>query len=69
MIVYNNNEVELKFKTNDKVFSPKAIDTGTLSMLSKVDFVPTDKVLDLGVVMGSLAFMWTIYLPITSNNE
>lgn len=52
MIVYNNNEVELKFKTNDKVFSPKAIDTGTLSMLSKVDFVPTDKVLDLGCGYG-----------------
>lgn len=52
MIVYNNNEVELKFKTNDKVFSPKVIDTGTLSMLSKVDFVPTDKVLDLGCGYG-----------------
>lgn len=52
MIVYNNNEVELKFKTNDKVFSPKEIDTGTLSMLSKVDFVPTDKVLDLGCGYG-----------------
>ena len=52
MIVYSNNEVELKFQTNDKVFSPKAIDIGTISMLSKVDFVPTDKVLDLGCGYG-----------------
>lgn len=52
MIVYSNNEVELKFQTNDKVFSPKAIDVGTISMISKVDFVPTDKVLDLGCGYG-----------------
>lgn len=52
MIVYRNNEMELKFQTNDKVFSPKAIDAGTISMLSKVDFVPTDKVLDLGCGYG-----------------
>lgn len=52
MIVYSNNEVKLKFQTNDKVFSPKAIDVGTISMISKVDFVPTDKVLDLGCGYG-----------------
>ncbi|MDO4291908.1 MAG: methyltransferase [Eubacteriales bacterium] len=52
MIVYKNNGVELKFQTNDKVFSPKAIDAGTISMLSKVNFAPTDKVLDLGCGYG-----------------
>lgn len=52
MIEYNNNGVQLKFKTSDKVFSPKAIDIGTISMLSKVDFVPADKVLDLGCGYG-----------------
>lgn len=52
MVVYSNNKIELKFHTNNKVFSPKAIDTGTISMLSKVDFAPTDKVLDLGCGYG-----------------
>jgi 16S rRNA (guanine1207-N2)-methyltransferase len=52
MIAYCNNERELKFQTNDKVFSPKAIDVGTISMLSKVDFAPTDKILDLGCGYG-----------------
>lgn len=52
MIVYNDNEMELKFHTNDKVFSPKAIDIGTKSMLSIVSFAPTDKVLDLGCGYG-----------------
>ncbi|WP_407384152.1 class I SAM-dependent methyltransferase [Ruminococcus sp.] len=52
MIVYSNNEVKLKFQTNDKVFSPKAIDVGTISMISKVDFAPTDKILDLGCGYG-----------------
>lgn len=52
MIVYCNNDKMLKFQTNDKVFSPNAIDVGTISMLSKVDFGPTDKVLDLGCGYG-----------------
>lgn len=52
MIVYSKNGVELKFQTSDRVFSPKAIDDGTISMLSKVNFVPTDKVLDLGCGYG-----------------
>lgn len=52
MIEYCNNGVKLFFQTSDKVFSPNAIDAGTISMLSKVNFVSTDKVLDLGCGYG-----------------
>jgi len=41
-------EVSLQFDTSDKVFSPSAVDKGTLAMLAEVEFFPTDKVLDLG---------------------
>lgn len=52
MINYNESNLNLKFKTNDKVFSPKSIDKGTLSMLSQVKFSYEDKVLDLGCGYG-----------------
>ena len=38
----------LNFITNDKVFSPRALDAGTAAMLSVAEFMPDDKVLDLG---------------------
>lgn len=52
MINYKENNINLKFKTNQKVFSPKAIDIGTLSMLSLIEFSHDDKILDLGCGYG-----------------
>lgn len=43
---------ELTFETNANCFSPRYIDKGTLAMLSYVDFITTDKVLDLGCGYG-----------------
>lgn len=45
-------DIDLKFETNDKVFSPQGIDRGTMAMLSKVIFTQEDKVLDLGCGYG-----------------
>lgn len=39
--------IDLSFKTSRDVFSPDAIDRGTLAMLSVVEFHPDDRVLDL----------------------
>lgn len=50
-------EVGLQFDTNDKVFSPSAIDKGTLAMLAEVEFFPTDKVLDLGCGYGVVGIL------------
>ncbi len=44
--------VKLTLETNDKIFSPHAVDTGTLAMLSEVSFSQEDKVLDLGCGCG-----------------
>jgi len=49
---------ELVFESSGDQFSPQGIDTGTLAMLSVVDFGLGDKVLDLGCgygVVGVLA--------------
>ncbi len=43
---------DVSFNTNDTVFSPSAIDKGTLAMLSLVEIKETDKVLDLGCGYG-----------------
>ena len=45
-------DIPMIFKTDATIFAPKAIDTGTLSMLSVTDFSPNDKVLDLGCGYG-----------------
>ena len=50
-----NSEIKgfrLAFETSQKCFSPGQIDTGTLAMLSKVDFQKGQKVLDLGCGYG-----------------
>ena len=52
MITIAINSIELAFKTENSVFSPKAIDKGTLAMISAVDFTPGDKLLDLGCGYG-----------------
>jgi 16S rRNA (guanine1207-N2)-methyltransferase len=44
--------IELRLETAPGLFSPRAVDTGTLAMLSRVDFGPEDKVLDLGCGYG-----------------
>jgi 16S rRNA (guanine1207-N2)-methyltransferase len=43
---------DLKFETAPGLFSPDAIDAGTLAMLSCVTFEAADKVLDLGCGYG-----------------
>ena len=52
MIITTINNIDLKFETDDKLFSPQNIDKGTLAMLSVVNFMDTDKVLDLGCGYG-----------------
>lgn len=47
----------LSFVTNEKVFSPKALDTGTAAMLRAVEFLPGDKVLDLGCGYGPVGIL------------
>lgn len=52
MISTEIKNISLSFQTEPTVFSPKAIDTGTLAMLSVADFSHSDKVLDLGCGYG-----------------
>ncbi|HAI52125.1 MAG TPA: methyltransferase [Firmicutes bacterium] len=49
--------VELRFQTQPGVFSPGAIDKGTLAMLSTVEFQPGDRVLDLGCGYGVVGIL------------
>ena len=51
------NNINLKLKTNDKLFSPRNIDTGTLSMLEEIDFSLESKVLDLGCGYGVVGIL------------
>ena len=44
--------IELRLQTAPSLFSPRAVDAGTLAMLSRVEFGPEDKVLDLGCGYG-----------------
>ncbi len=46
--------VGLELQTDPALFSPDAIDKGTLAMLSAVEFKPTDKLLDLGCGYGAV---------------
>ena len=52
MIETTIKNIELKFNTENTVFSPLSIDKGTLAMLSQVDFTTEDMVLDLGCGYG-----------------
>lgn len=49
--------IALNFHTNDTVFSPAAIDAGTLLMLASVEFSAADKVLDLGCGYGVVGIL------------
>ena len=45
------------FETAPSIFSPNSIDQGTLAMLSVIDFLPSDKVLDLGCGYGVVGIL------------
>lgn len=49
--------VLLQFNTDKGLFSPASIDRGTLAMLSTVEFLPTDEVLDLGCGYGVVGIL------------
>lgn len=57
MIETEIKNISLIFKTEPTVFSPNAIDIGTLSMLSLIDFSENDKVLDLGCGYGVVGIL------------
>lgn len=57
MISAEIKNVSLKFETDPSNFSPNSIDTGTLAMLSAVDFLPNDKVLDMGCGYGVVGIL------------
>lgn len=57
MIFARIKDVDMAFKTTPSIFSPNSIDNGTLAMLSVVDFLPSDKVLDLGCGYGVVGIL------------
>lgn len=57
MIQASIKGIDLNFKTSKDVFSPDAIDRGTMAMLSVVEFHPDDKVLDLGCGYGVVGIL------------
>ena len=57
MIAITIKGVDLLFQTEEANFSPNAIDSGTLAMLQTVDFMPEDKVLDLGCGYGVVGIL------------
>lgn len=46
--------IELVFETEPRLFSPNAVDRGTLAMLSALEFSENDRVLDLGCGYGAV---------------
>lgn len=52
MIKLNLNNIDMTFKTEPSLFSPKNIDNGTLAMLSHAQLSSSEKVLDLGCGYG-----------------
>ena len=57
MIYARIKDMDLKFVTEMSLFSPNFIDHGTLAMLSVIDFLPSDKVLDLGCGYGVVGIL------------
>lgn len=57
MIHAKIKDIDLKFVTELSLFSPNSIDHGTLAMLSVIDFLPSDKVLDLGCGYGVVGIL------------
>lgn len=52
MIECTINGICLKLYTDSSLFSPNFVDKGTLTMLSKIEFQPGQKILDLGCGYG-----------------
>lgn len=57
MVTIVNSGICFRFKTAPSMFSPNAIDKGTLAMLSQVDFRREDKVLDIGCGYGVVGIL------------
>lgn len=57
MISTRIKDVDMVFETAPSIFSPNSIDNGTLAMLSVIDFLPYDKVLDLGCGYGVVGIL------------
>lgn len=57
MIRTKIKNIVLKFETESSIFSPNFIDQGTLAMLSIVEFLSSDKVLDLGCGYGVVGIL------------
>lgn len=57
MISARIKDVDMVFETAPSIFSPNSIDAGTLAMLSVVDFLPGDRVLDLGCGYGVVGIL------------
>jgi 16S rRNA (guanine1207-N2)-methyltransferase len=45
-------DIPLELETDNTVFSPSGVDSGTLAMLSQADVQPEDRVIDLGCGCG-----------------
>jgi 16S rRNA (guanine1207-N2)-methyltransferase len=57
MITTSLRGIDLRFETAESLFSPRAIDQGTLAMLSAIELQPADKVLDLGCGYGVVGIL------------
>lgn len=57
MISAEIKNVSLRFETDTSNFSPNSIDVGTLAMLSAVEFLPDDKILDMGCGYGVVGIL------------
>ena len=49
--------IDLKFNSSDKLFSPRNVDIGTLSMIDEVNFENENKILDLGCGYGFVGIL------------
>lgn len=57
MISTRIKDVDMVFETAPSIFSPNSIDQGTLAMLSVIDFLSSDKVLDLDCGYGVVGIL------------